>query len=98
MQVTRAWENEHPTARGGLLKVPPQATLEEAENEADESSQKKKKKKKKKKKTTGSGEQSQESGSAKRTQKPIEFDLGVMLQTISVRIKFVFLQLTVPSM
>ena len=93
MQVTQAWENEHPSAtRGGLLKVPLQATFSGAENEASqgESNQKKKKKKnKKKKKTEETGEQAKGGGSTKRTQKPIQFDLGVMLETISVRLEFV---------
>ena len=87
LQVAPAWEDEHPRTHGGggLLKVPPQAVVGATDNEADqgESSQKKKKKKKKKKSAESGG---QPQGSAKRTKKPIEFNLGTMLQTISVRL------------
>ncbi|KAJ7394141.1 Selenocysteine insertion sequence-binding protein 2 [Desmophyllum pertusum] len=79
--VSPAWENEHPTKHGGLLKVPPQATAGGVENEAG--TKQKKKKKKKKKTTKEAGDKTQENSSPKRTEKPIQFDLGVMLQTIS---------------
>jgi len=71
--------------------VPPQATADGAENEAEaEENKQKKKKKKKKKKTKEVGDKAQENASPKRTEKPIQFDLGVMLQTISVRVYFLF--------
>jgi len=72
--------------------VPPQATADGADNEAEaEGNKQKKKKKKKKKKTKEAGDKAQENASPKRTEKPIQFDLGVVLQTISVRVYFVFL-------
>jgi len=67
--------------------VPPQATEDGAENEAEaDENRQKKKKKKKKKKPKEAGDKAQESSSSKRTEKPIQFDLGVMLQSISVRV------------
>ena len=58
---------------------------EENDTDAKGEKQKKKKKKKKKKKSTEAGDQAQQNASPKRTEKPIQFDLGIMLQTISVR-------------
>ena len=84
--VPTAWENEKPTTQGGLLKVPSHSGADQPEGEPGQENSPTKKKKKKKKKTAESGGQSQDGGSAKRTQKPIQFDLGVMLQNISVRI------------
>ena len=84
--VSTAWENEKPTTQGGLLKVPSHSGADQPEGEPGQENSPRKKKKKKKKKTAESGGQSQDGGSAKRTQKPIQFDLGVMLQNISVRI------------
>ncbi|KAL9985383.1 hypothetical protein ACROYT_G007779 [Oculina patagonica] len=82
--VSPAWESEHPTKHRGLLRVPLQATADGVENEAGtEGAKQKKKKKKKKKKTKESGDKPQENATPKRTEKPIQFDLGVMLQTIS---------------
>ena len=91
--VPTAWENEKPSTRGGLLKVPSHSGADEAKSEPRQEDSPTKKKKKKKKKTAESGGQSQEGGSAKRTQKPIEFDLGLMLQNISVRILKMLAQL-----
>ena len=71
--------------------MPPQTMADGAENEAEADGNKQKKKKKKKKKTKEAGDNAQESASTKRTEKPIQFDLGVMLQTISVRVYFLFL-------
>lgn len=84
-KVIHAWESEpYNTPQAGILKVPPQATVSEVENEARQGeSIEKKKKKKKKKKTEEGAEKPKENSSKKRTQKPIEFDLGIMLQTIS---------------
>ena len=65
--------------------MPPQTTTDDVEYEAEtEGSKQRKKKKKKKKKTKDSGDKPPENTSSKRTEKPIQFDLGVMLQTISV--------------
>lgn len=91
--VSTAWENEKPTTQGGLLKVPSHSGADQPESEPGQENSPTKKKKKKKKKTEESGGQSQEGGSAKRTQKPIQFDLGVMLQNISVRILKMLAQL-----
>ena len=66
--------------------MPPQATADGAENEAEAEENKQKKKKK----TKEVGDKAQENASPKRTEKPIQFDLGVMLQTISVRVYFLF--------
>lgn len=73
--------------------MPPQTTADDAENEAEVDGNKQKKKKKKKKKTKEAGNSAQENASTKRTEKPIQFDLGVMLQTISVRVCFLFLSI-----
>ena len=74
--------------------MPPQTTADGTENEAEaDGNKQKKKKKKKKKKTKEAGENSQENASTKRTDKPIQFDLGVMLQTISVSVCFLFLSI-----
>lgn len=54
-------------------------TVEDGEN------QKKKKKKRKKKKSAETGEKAQQNALSKRTEKPIQVDLGSMLKTISVR-------------
>ena len=64
--------------------MPPQATAGGVENEAG--TKQKKKKKKKKKTTKEAGDKTQENSSPRRTEKPIQFDLGVMLQTISVSV------------
>lgn len=74
--------------------MPPQATADGLENEAEtEGKKQKKKKKKKKKKTKEPGDNAQENVSPKRTEKPIQFDLGVMLQTISVRVYYFLFQI-----
>ena len=71
--------------------MPPQATADGTEDEAEaEGNKQKKKKKKKKKKTKEAGDNAQENTSSKRTEKPIQFDLGVMLQTISVSVRVYF--------
>ena len=70
--------------------MPPQTTADGAQNEAEAEGNQQKKKKKKKKKTKEAGDKTQENASSKRTEKPIQFDLGVMLQTISVRVYFLF--------
>ena len=68
--------------------MPPQIAADGVENEAGtEGAKQKKKKKKKKKKTKDTGDKPQENASPKRTEKPIQFDLGVMLQTISVKVR-----------
>ena len=75
--------------------MPPHAAADGAENEAEAEGNKQKKKKKKKKKKTKEGEdKAHENASAKRTEKPIQFDLGVMLQTISVRVNVFFFLLS----
>ena len=69
--------------------MPSQATADGTEEEAEaEGTKQKKKKKKKKKKTKEPGDKAQENASPKRTEKLIQFDLSIMLQTISVRVYF----------
>lgn len=65
----------------GVLQVSSEAIMDAVE---DGENQKKKKKKKKKKKSSETGEKAQQNASSKRTEKPIQVDLGSMLKTISI--------------